>query len=84
MDKCEEHNLQCVDIFKEKLIQTYEMLLVRHGLDRRLHFINIFSRVTSVTTPILLYNSFKSGIIFQIGQSALTILLKKFQRKIYK
>ncbi|XP_075239189.1 dynein axonemal heavy chain 7-like isoform X2 [Convolutriloba macropyga] len=31
MDKCEEHNLQCVSIFKEKLIQTYEMLLVRHG-----------------------------------------------------
>ena len=30
-DICDQRNLQCVPIFKEKLIQTYEMLLVRHG-----------------------------------------------------
>ncbi|KAF7258254.1 hypothetical protein EG68_04624 [Paragonimus skrjabini miyazakii] len=28
---CKEHNLQAVPFFTEKLIQTYEMMIVRHG-----------------------------------------------------
>ena len=28
---CKKKNLQTVEIFKEKIIQTYEMMIVRHG-----------------------------------------------------
>lgn len=28
---CEKENLQTVNFFTEKLIQTYEMMVVRHG-----------------------------------------------------
>jgi dynein heavy chain len=28
---CKKNNLQCVPFFTEKIIQTYEMMLVRHG-----------------------------------------------------
>ncbi|XP_077977539.1 dynein axonemal heavy chain 12-like [Glandiceps talaboti] len=31
MEICKQHNIQPVDMFKEKLIQTYEMMIVRHG-----------------------------------------------------
>ncbi|XP_071484907.1 dynein axonemal heavy chain 12-like [Diadema antillarum] len=31
LEICEKRNLQPVDSFKEKLIQTYEMMIVRHG-----------------------------------------------------
>ncbi len=28
---CQKKNLQAVDFFIEKLVQTYEMMIVRHG-----------------------------------------------------
>lgn len=31
LEICEKHNLQPVENFLEKLIQTYEMMIVRHG-----------------------------------------------------
>jgi dynein heavy chain len=28
---CDKKNIQFVDFFSEKIIQTYEMMIVRHG-----------------------------------------------------
>lgn len=28
---CDKKNIQFVDFFREKIIQTYEMMIVRHG-----------------------------------------------------
>lgn len=31
-DTCKEMGLQYLDVFRDKIIQIYEMILVRHGL----------------------------------------------------
>lgn len=32
---CRSHNVQSTDVFMQKMIQTYEMMIVRHGYVRQ-------------------------------------------------